>query len=386
MHMFVLIYFRSATDLDLSDMPYANGARFDPEKGCLPGTRGGIIGEITQWVNSANGDDVSRVFFLSGVAGSGKSAIAHTIAQLLYQQKRLGSSYCFDRSDQANRRSSNLFGTIALNIADLDYQWKTPLSNIAKGNRPLRTTLSAAEQFKNFVSEPAKALTTVGPILIVTDALDGSADQPSRKALLDVLAKIIADLPPNFRILVTARPEPDIVDAFQNCQNIFCKYMDTINEGSNEADITLFIKTQLPGVRSLELKWPNKLWCHMLVNSSGGLFQWASTACRGIQDGRGGLLPTECLSRYVSSTRGLDGLYCEILCQAFDEEDYTVMSRFKAVMGRIMVTKEPLSVSAHLDLRGDNDPADSVELILSPLESLLSGVNQPHVPVRALRA
>jgi len=85
-------------------MPYANGARFDPDKGCLPGTREKIIEEIIEWVNSPNGDDVARVFFLSGVAGSGKSAIAHAIAKLFEQQKRLGSFYCFDRADQVNRR------------------------------------------------------------------------------------------------------------------------------------------------------------------------------------------------------------------------------------------------------------------------------------------
>jgi hypothetical protein len=367
-------------------MPYAKGARFDPEKGCLLGTREDIISEITQWVNSPNGDDVCRVFFLSGVAGSGKSAIAHTIAQLFDQQKRLGSSYCYDRADQANRCPSNLLSTVALNIADLDHQWKMSLSNTVKGNRSLRTTLSATEQFKNFILEPAKALTTVGPILIVIDALDESAEESSRKSLLNILAKGISNLPPNFRLLITARPEPDIINAFNGNHHIFCKHMNTIDEASNETDITLLIRTQLSGVRSLELEWPNERWCRMLVESSGGLFQWASTACRAIKDGKRGLHPTERLSRFVSSARGLDGLYSEVLQQAFDAEDDTVMSRFKLLIGRILATKEPLSVSAHSELGDDDDPAGLVELILPALGSLLSGVNQLHVPVRALHA
>jgi hypothetical protein len=124
-------------DFDLHDMPYANGARFDPDKGCLPRTREMIIEEIIQWVNSPNGDDVARIFFLSGVAGSGKSAIAHTIAKLFDLQKRLGSSYCFDIADQVNRRPNNVLSTIALDIADLDHHWKASLSNIVKGNRSL---------------------------------------------------------------------------------------------------------------------------------------------------------------------------------------------------------------------------------------------------------
>jgi hypothetical protein len=365
-------------------MPYAKGVRFNPEKGCLPGTRKKIIGEITEWVNFTDGDAISRVFFLSGVAGSGKSAIAHTVAQLFDQQKRLGSSYCFDRADQVNRRPNNLLSTIALNIADLDHQWKASLYNVVKGNRSLRTTLSATEQFNNFMLEPAKALTAVGPTVIVIDALDEGGDESSRRALLDILAKGISGLPANFRILITARPEPDIVNAFNGNQHVFCKHMNTIDEASNEADIALYIETQLSGLHSLDSEWPNKRWCHMLINSSDGLFQWASTACRTIRDGRGGLRPTERLNRFVTWARGLDALYSEVLQQAFDVEDYVAMSRFKLVMGRILATKEPLSISAHSELRGDDEPADLVELIVQLLGSLLSGVNQSQAPVRAL--
>ena len=367
-------------------MPYANGARFDPDKGCLPGTREVIIGEIVQWVNSPNGDDVPRIFFLGGVAGSGKSAIAHAIAKLFDMQKRLGSSYFFDIVDQVNRRPNNLLSTIALDIADLDHHWKASLSNIVKGNRSLRTTLSATEQFNKFILDPAKALMTVGPILVVIDGLDESGEAPSREALLAILANDICELPSNFRFLITARPKRDIIDAFRGNRYIFCKYMDDIDQASNEADITLFIETRLSGTGSLELKWPNKLWCRMLTQSSGGLFQWASTACRAVREGKTGLQPTECLDRFVSSTNGLDGLYLEILRQAFDEKDDTVMSRFQLVMGKILAAKEPLSVSAHSGLQGDDDPVGLVELILTGLGSLLSGVNRRHVPVRALHA
>ena len=367
-------------------MPYAKGARFDPDKGCLPGTRAEVIDEIVQWINSPDEDTACRMFFLAGVAGSGKSAITHTIAQLFDRQKRLGSSYCFDRADQVNRRPSNLFSTIALNIADLDHQWKLSLNNVIRENRSLRTTFSSTEQFQYFILEPAKALTTVGPIVIIIDALDESTKEPSRKALLDILSEGISLVPSNFRVLITARPEPDIVNALNGHRHIFCKYMDTIGQCSTETDISLFIKAQLSVVGSLELEWPNELWCRMLTQSSDGLFRWASTACRAIKDGTRGLHPTERLSRFMSSARRLDGLYSEVLHQVFDAEDDTVMSRFKFVMGKILVTKEPLSISAHSELRDDDGAAGLVKLILPLLGSLFSGVNQLHVPVRALHA
>jgi hypothetical protein len=59
---FALIQVCSALDSDLCDMHYAKGAHFDPEKGCLPGTSKVIIDEITQWVNSPNGNNVPQIF------------------------------------------------------------------------------------------------------------------------------------------------------------------------------------------------------------------------------------------------------------------------------------------------------------------------------------
>jgi AAA ATPase domain len=376
----------SAMDLDLSDMRYAKGARFDPAKGCLPGTRKEIIKEICEWVNNPNGKDVPRIFLLTGVAGSGKSTIAHTIARLFDRLERLGSSYCFDHADQVNRRPSNLFVTIALDMAHLDSHWKTSLCHEVKGNRSLRTTLAAIEQFERFILEPARALTTIGPIVLVIDAVDESGDEASRKAILDILAKRVSDLPLNFRVLITARPEQDIVDAFDNNSHdhVFRKHMDSIDDVSNETDLTIFIEAQLSDIRSLELEWPNKHWCRMLTESSGGHFQWAFTACRAIKDHRGALRPTERLSRFLSSARGLEELYSEVLGQAFDVEDFVSMSRFKLVMGRILATNEPLSISAHSELRDDDDPADLVELVVSLLGSLMSGVDRQDVPLRAL--
>jgi hypothetical protein len=318
------------------------------------------------------------------MAGSGKSAIAHAVARRFDQLGQLGSAYCFDRTDQAKRHPSNLFSTIALDIADLDVQWKTSLANVIKGNRSLRTTRAVAVQFMNFILEPARALTIVGPIVIVIDAFDESGDQPSRKSLLDTLVKNVSGLPLNFRILITARPEPDIFDGLSGNQQVFCKHMDFIDKSSNEADIALFIQTQLSSVRSLELEWPNKRWCRLLLEGSDGLFQWAFTACCATKDSRGGLRPPERLKLFISSARGLDGLYSEVLRQAFDTSNATVMSCFRSVMGRILAAQEPLSASAHSELRCEGDPADLVELIVQPLGSLLTGVNQAHVPLRAL--
>lgn len=142
----------------------------------------------------------------------------------------------------------------------------------------------------------------------------------------------------------------------------------------------------LSDIPSFELKWPNKDRCRMLLKASDGLFQWASTVCRDIKDGEGGLWPTEILTCFCSLTRGLDALYTEVLNRCFNPNGALVMSRFKLIMGRILGAKEPLSISAHSDMCCGSDDAASVRLVTQSMGSLLSGVNQPEAPVRTLHA
>ena len=80
-----------AVDANIKDSPYRIGLRFDPLKRCLPGTRIAFINSIVDWVQ--NPDSV-RILVLFGLAGTGKSTIAHEIAHRFDDLGRLTSS-CF---------------------------------------------------------------------------------------------------------------------------------------------------------------------------------------------------------------------------------------------------------------------------------------------------
>ena len=381
----------AATEIDLNDMPYAKGAWFDSEKRCLAGTREDVIQEISNWVNS-DGDDVPRMFLLNGVAGSGKSAISHTVAQRFDELGRLGSFFCFDRAQQATRGPDIVFSTVARDLADLDPQRKQSLWQVIQQKRGLRTTRAVRDQFEKFILTPAADLTAIGPIVIVIDALDESGDQSSRRVLLSVLAEKAADLPSNFRILLTARAERDIQKALEGNQNVLCKNMDTMDAKSARHDISLFIDNQLTDINAdLERTWPNKSWRQLLTDKSEGLFQWAFTACEFVKgDGRGGQDPAERLNLLVSSAmqtnklNALDQLYRGILMQTFDTENVTSMDRFRFIMGRVLAAKEPLSILALKELCYDKDSIELVGLIIRPMGSLLSGTAEESVPVRPL--
>ncbi|CCM06110.1 uncharacterized protein FIBRA_08359 [Fibroporia radiculosa] len=89
--------YRGALDVDLSGLEYVTGAGVNESKQCLPGTRREILSTIQDWIHTKK-EDATKIFWLSGMAGKGKSAIAHTIARLSHERGSLGSCYCFDRT------------------------------------------------------------------------------------------------------------------------------------------------------------------------------------------------------------------------------------------------------------------------------------------------
>jgi hypothetical protein len=160
--------------------------------------------------------------------------------------------------------------------------------------------------------------------------------------------------------------------------------MDTIDDASNEALPYLIAR------HAVDAHWKSppelriSMRHHCLLGHSNSRLRTPDSCVSMNKVMSGGFRPTERLSRFVSSACGLDALYLEVLRQAFNAQDHTALSRFKLVIGRILATEEPLSISAHSERRGEHDPADLVELIASLLGTLLIGVNQQHVLVRLL--
>ena len=375
-----------AESIDLNDLPYASGARYVEEKGCLPGTREAIIEDICNVLNSPD-EDAPRVCLLTGVAGSGKSAVAHSIARLYDGQERLGSSYCFLRSDVTKRNPQNFFSTVALDLSDHDPQYKSELCRVVKNNRSLRTSVSLSEQVKRLIVEPSKHLHTIGPLIIVVDALDESGDQSNRRGLLRAFSEQIADdnLPTNLRFLITTRPESDILAALASSPQVVHKQLGDIAEDVVDEDIRKFIRHSLHRYTELETAWPDQVWCRLLALHSQHLFQWASTACRFIEgDGAIGLNMGERLQILIRkkdnvNVHPLDELYRTILGQLFVLDN--VRHKFREVMAFVLALKEPLSLTSLSALcDGDRNIRD----IIKPLGSLLDGAHNEQKPIRAL--
>ena len=83
----------------LGKLPFAASASFDSyprqhETGCLEGTRVDLLQQLERWSVAHE----RPIFWLSGMAGTGKSTIARTLATRLKSQGLLGGNFFFSRA------------------------------------------------------------------------------------------------------------------------------------------------------------------------------------------------------------------------------------------------------------------------------------------------
>jgi hypothetical protein len=84
------------------------------EQICLPDTRVDLLREIYEW---ADRQDERSIFWLNGLAGTGKSTIARTVTRHYFDKKRLGASFFFSRGGGDVSRASKFATSIAMQLA-----------------------------------------------------------------------------------------------------------------------------------------------------------------------------------------------------------------------------------------------------------------------------
>ncbi|KAG8929424.1 hypothetical protein FRC00_001460, partial [Tulasnella sp. 408] len=125
--------------------------------------------KITAWIDDA---DAPTIFWLSGMAGVGKSTIAHTVAEQEDRKRRLGASFFFSR-DEADRRNSHLvYPTIAFQLAGLDSSLRESVAQALEQDVDIGQAMMQ-KQFDHLIARPlAKLKGQTRTIVFVLDALD----------------------------------------------------------------------------------------------------------------------------------------------------------------------------------------------------------------------
>ncbi|KAG6333807.1 hypothetical protein ID866_5285 [Astraeus odoratus] len=378
---------RLSEDFRIDGMACAAGVGLIKTKICLEGTRTQILADIMSWIDDLD-ENAPRIFWLHGQAGKGKSAIVHTIAMWFRNVGRLGSCFCFARDRQVERLEQKLFTTIAHDMAIHDPLLRQAVAAAIAADDSLKTTMDAVQQWEDLILEPVTKVSDalIGKMVIVIDALDESGSPLSRKHLLSILRSNVASLPPNFRILLTSRPLPDIEQALANAPHVRATSLDDV---ATDHDIRLYVSKELRPVGEI-----GDTEIDQIVNKSDGLFEWARLACEFITLSMAGETPRErfddLMDRGSESGRLLDSMYHAILESAIGKRR-TALERFRSVMQQVLSVYEPLSMQALNAMRSafpEKKDHYKVDIILGFMGSLLSGVVNKSTPrlVRPLHA
>ncbi|KAJ5369329.1 NACHT nucleoside triphosphatase [Penicillium cataractarum] len=379
-------------DLDDKLSP-VSGAAFDSyvdqhEDQCLPGTRTDLLSQISEWASSPQG---RCIFWLNGIAGTGKSTISRTVAKSFSLSQSLGASFFFKRGEGDRGNARKLFPTIARQLAINIPEIALVLQETVREN-PGIITKTMREQFEKLLLQPLHSLDRskipTQATVIVIDALDECEGDGDIRLILQLLPQL-QNLPAiRLRVFLTSRPDLPIRLGFLKIADD--DYRDFVLHDIPleviKHDISLFFDYRLKEIRterSLPTNWPGDGDLQKLVALSVPLFIFAATICRifddPVWDPRDSL--TEILTCQYDQSK-LDQTYLPVLKRLINtkHEKYKakLVSEFRQVIGAIMILESPLSVASLSRLLGIKERL--IHLRLDPLHSVLRVPDNETVP------
>ncbi|QRW22463.1 Vegetative incompatibility protein HET-E-1 [Rhizoctonia solani] len=339
---------------------------------CTEGTRVSILSELERWVSAS---DQKAVYWMSGMAGTGKTTIACTFAKWLETEKLLAASFFCTRTSADCRDVTRIVPTVAYQLARYCIPFQSALCDVL-GNDPDLGTKDIRTQFERLLVDPLKTIKNDIPsnLVVVIDALDECDDQRGVEQVLDMLFKHASQLPIKF--FVTSRPEAEIYTTMTTHARLRAAiYLHDIEKSLVRADIELYLKQELsstiPGLPNEVLK--------QLVDRSGVLFIYAATLVRYIRPGTGKANSRERLNTVLGMTAEsgqensqIDKLYTAILKSALDDEELEASEKeaAQAVLRTVLFAQEPISLETIGALSGI-DNTHRVECALNGLRSVL---------------
>jgi len=295
------------------------------------------------------------VYWLNGLAGTGKSTIAQSFAEMVSKEGILGASFFCSRDYLSRRELKNIFPTLGHQLACRYPHFQTHIINTIKQD-PVIAHTSLMSQLENLLVNPLsrEKLSCV----IIIDALDECIDDQPASAILSVLGRFVKQLP-LVKFFITGRPEPRIRTGFrlpllQPLTQIFL--LHEVEPSSVNDDIQLYLTQRLITIAKQRsgLKLPDPWPCddeiRTLTKKSSGLFIFASTLVRFIEseyhepNERLQLVVSEANNTTHEGRAGIDFLYSQVLLCAFsDVQESEVFSNVRQVLGAIVLVFNPLS-------------------------------------------
>ncbi|KAG8732114.1 hypothetical protein FRC11_000671 [Ceratobasidium sp. 423] len=373
--------FRQLQNTQLEGLCPVKLACFDSElsmdigrRSCTENTRTKVLTCSMVWADNPTG---AKIYWMNGMAGTGKTTIAYSLCEALTTTGQLAASFFCTRTSHECRESKRIIPTIAYQLARRSAPFRHALCGALDEDPDIGTRIPST-QFELLLARPLQRArdNMANNLIVVIDALDECSDPHVVKHVLNSLFRFAEDLPVKF--FVTSRPEPAIrtsmmagINAGDRPHSIL--YLHEIEKSLVEADIELYLKDELK-----HLLPTHRADIEELAKQAGNLFIYAATAIRYIQPGETAANTKQRLKTILEinksrkSLSGLDELYSAILSTAINNKNLETNEQdiIKSVLWTAICACEPVLINTLASLAGF-DEADLAISALQPLQSVL---------------
>jgi len=293
---------------------------------------------IENWFQNAGKDD--KIFWITGLPGIGKSAIA---AWLCEHQKQISAvHFC----EFGNQEKTDLVRM----VKSLAYQLSTQLSDYAHALNALdiRETFSSYTNPKtlfnilitrilNRISSPDHA------IAILIDALD-EATKDGRNELAELIVTEFEKTPPWLKLVITSRPDPEVIVPLQKLSpfTIDASCQDNITDIKDylDAELSVLLVNLNPSQR--------KDIIEKISLKSEGIFLYVKSVCEELKAGR---LKLENIDQFPKSL----GTIYNIFFQREFPDNINYKQNAREAISLIISSYEPLKIRLLKEMLGWNE-------------------------------
>jgi hypothetical protein len=344
----------------------------------LENTREFIQKELADWAN--DGAEGLTAFWLSGMAGTGKTAIAKTFASSMAEEGILGATFFIDRQQAERRDLKRIVQTLAYDLGKHSHAQLQAMRAVVYDD-PIFDRLPFENQARLLIEKPLNS-DPPQTLVVVIDGLD-ECGVSEGVSLVKTLVKSLAHHP--IKLFVSSRNEVDIANVFRNIAHRSIK----LQEIEVSDDVGRYWKRRLDDLYLPDRvpDWQSVVTLERLVEITGNLFIYATTILEIIMDVKTdriqklgelleisgpGSVPSAAFNE-PDDPSPLEQLYKYIISEAVKNRRGIIsteyVGRLHSILEVVIFAREPLTRQAFSDLLDmDRNELDSY---LSSLCSVL---------------
>ncbi|CAE6484566.1 unnamed protein product, partial [Rhizoctonia solani] len=363
---------KSLVNSRLDRLDPVNEATYDSDlstemhrQGCAKGTRVAVLTELNEWLNDPTSPSI---YWIDGMAGTGKTTIAYTFCEQMKNRKLLAASFFCTHESTECSDVNRIIPTIAHQLAQYSIPVRSILSDVM-GQNPEAGSRNISRQFDQLLVEPLQQVRDALPdrVVVVIDALD---ECKKTDQLLDLLFRHASNMP--LRFLFTSRPQTDIyVKMSLNGQAWAAIHLHDIEQSLIKADIKIYLTQQLESMS------PSEAEIDHLVERAGMLFVYAANMVKYAHSNQSSVDPRERLKSLIDMApeeqHALVGsLYMGVVEKALEDEELEdeEAEKVQVVLNTVLLAQEPVSMET-IGMLGEFEDLGDVGLALHPLRDVL---------------